>query len=86
MALAAVKGEKTPAELAELAARAVRRRGIKAGRVQVATLMKKMAIAGDLPPAERVEAGAGGHDIPITATQAGGDPAEPGLGHRHHSA
>jgi hypothetical protein len=39
---------------------------------------------GDLPAAEHLEAGAGAQDLSLSAAQARGDAAKPGLGDRHH--
>ena len=58
--------------------------GIKAGRLHVSTLMKKMAIRGDLPAAKHLEADAGAQDLSVSAAQAGGDAAQPGVGDRHY--
>ena len=54
--------------------------GVKAGRLHVATLMKRMGVEAPVSQAERLETGAGPQDSPLSAAKAGRHPAQPGLG------
>jgi putative transposase len=60
------------------------REGVKVGRLHAATLMKRIAIAAIYRRPKHAEAGAGAQDLSLPAARAGGDAAEPGLGHRHY--
>ena len=48
----------------------LRQEGVEIGRQHVGTLMKEMAIGGDLPPPEHLEAGARAQGLPLFAAQA----------------
>jgi len=62
----------------------LRAEGVVIGRLAVATLMRRMGVEGAVPPAQHVQTHAWAQDLPVSAAQPGGRPAEPGLGDGHH--
>ena len=61
----------------------LRGEGVRIGRQRVATMMKRMGIQA-LYRRQHVPAGARPQDLPVSAAQAGGRAAEPGVGDGHH--
>ncbi len=62
----------------------LRGEGTEVGRLQIATLMKKMGIEGNLPSPEHLQTSARSQNLSLSPAQAGGHPAQPGLGNGHN--
>jgi putative transposase len=58
--------------------------GLAAGRLHIATLMKKMGIEAIYRPSEHLQTSAGPQGLSLSPAQAGGHQTQSGLGNGHH--